>query len=139
MPSTGKGLNLIDILVNAHPISKCVFGLLVLSSVLSIGVIIERMIVINRARRSTELATQQLDEWTSTNNNATRVANIKNGTGLNAPFYLKPTGSDKTTADDQAKDSMTGGSSRDWFFRKNSGANKDVLTDALSSEEFSNF
>ncbi len=84
--------------------------------------------------------TSLLTEWTSSHSNATRINNIRGGTsGANAPFYFRATGSDKTVFDDSATDTSTGGSGRDWFFRRNSGSFKDVLTDASSSEEINNF
>jgi Ca2+-binding RTX toxin-like protein len=85
--------------------------------------------------------TALLDEWTSADSNSTRISHIRNGTGLNAPFYLAgssvPT-DQRTVFDDQAKDQLTGGSSRDWFFRRTTGSTtvKDVITDGLGTEEF---
>jgi Ca2+-binding RTX toxin-like protein len=72
-----------------------------------------------------------LAEWTSSHSFTTRVNNIKSGSsgGLNDPFFLRPTGSDKTVIDDSDIDSLTGGLGRDLFFRKNSGPNKDLITD----------
>lgn len=57
------GLDLWKILLNASPISKMVFVLLIVCSVLSIAVIVERWIVIKRAQRSTDEAIQMLDAW----------------------------------------------------------------------------
>jgi uncharacterized delta-60 repeat protein len=83
--------------------------------------------------------TALLDEWTSSNSNSTRISNLRNGTGANAPFYLAgaslPT-DQRTVFDDQAKDTVTGGSSRDWFFGRTNVATKDSLTDKGGSEEF---
>jgi Ca2+-binding RTX toxin-like protein len=80
-----------------------------------------------------------LDEWTSSNSNSSRIGNIRNGTGANAPFYLAgasvPT-AQRTVFDDQTKDTVTGGSSRDWFFGRTNVSTKDNLTDKGGSEEF---
>jgi biopolymer transport protein ExbB/TolQ len=57
------GLNLWKLILDAHPVSKVVFAILILCSILSIAVIVERMIVINRARKSTKDALDQLDVW----------------------------------------------------------------------------
>ena len=62
-PAAGHGLNIIELILNAHWVSKLVFACLVSCSVLSIGVIIERSIVLGKARRSTAAALAQLDEW----------------------------------------------------------------------------
>jgi Ca2+-binding RTX toxin-like protein len=79
-----------------------------------------------------------LDEWTSAHTNPVRITNIRNGTGLNSPFYFRGTGANKTVFDDGSKDKLTGGNGRDWFFRNKNGPNPDVLTDGLSSEEYDN-
>ena len=55
MVSVGRGerrrrMNLWHILSHASPISKMVFSVLILCSVLSIAVIVERWIVFNRAQ-----------------------------------------------------------------------------------------
>jgi len=59
----GHGLNIIDLIMNAHWISKLVFALLISCSILSIGVIVERFIVLGKARKSTAEALVQLDAW----------------------------------------------------------------------------
>ena len=56
-----------EILLEAHPISKLVFLLLVGSVVLCVAVIIERYIVFKRVKRSTESALAQLDAWARAN------------------------------------------------------------------------
>jgi len=61
--STGQGLNIIQLILHAHWMSKIVFALLVFCSVLAFGVIVERYIVLNRARKATAAALIQLDEW----------------------------------------------------------------------------
>lgn len=65
MPAEGanQGLNLWTILMNAHPISKIVFALLIAASILSVAIIVERSLVLKRARRTTTEALAQLDEW----------------------------------------------------------------------------
>lgn len=57
------GLNLWVILMNASPISKMVFVLLIGCSILSVAVIIERWIVFKRTRQSLMQASEQLDTW----------------------------------------------------------------------------
>ncbi|MHB9131811.1 MAG: MotA/TolQ/ExbB proton channel family protein [Armatimonadota bacterium] len=57
------GLNLWKILLDASPISKLVFVLLIGCSVLSVAVLVERWIVLNRIQRSTMEALQALDSW----------------------------------------------------------------------------
>lgn len=59
----GKGLNLIDILKNSHPISKSVFFLLIACSIISIAVIIERFLVLRKARQAMQTSLGQLDSW----------------------------------------------------------------------------
>ena len=60
---TGHGLNIVDLIMNAHWISKLVFALLISCSILSIGVIVERFIVLGKARKSTAESLVQLDAW----------------------------------------------------------------------------
>jgi biopolymer transport protein TolQ len=62
----GGGLNLWTILMDAGPISKLVFVLLIGCSVLSIAVIVERWIVMKRAEKSTTDSLQLLDAWAMT-------------------------------------------------------------------------
>lgn len=57
------GLDLWKILLHASPVSKMVFLLLIACSVLSIAVIIERWIVLQRVRMATSQALEQLDTW----------------------------------------------------------------------------
>ena len=85
-----------------------------------------------------------LDEWTSARTYAERTANLLgSGAGssfasrLNGDFFLK---SDDTVYDDNAKDTLTGCSGRDWFFANVSlngddATRKDEITD-LSASEF---
>jgi len=61
--SEGQGLNLWKILMDAHPVSKIVFALLIGCSILSVAIIVERFLVLKRARQSTAAALAQLDEW----------------------------------------------------------------------------
>ena len=81
-----------------------------------------------------------LAEWTSSHSHATRIHNIQTGTsgGLNDPFFLRATGTGKTVIDDQAVDSLNGGSGSDWFFKRNTGI-KDIVQDAASGEQVTNF
>jgi len=57
------GLDLWSILLHSSPISKTVFVVLIGCSVLSIAVIIERLIVLKRARLSMAAAVERLDAW----------------------------------------------------------------------------
>lgn len=63
MGGTHGGLDLWNILLQASPVSKFVFALLLFCSVLSIAVIIERWIVYRRVQRSIEQAIEMLDGW----------------------------------------------------------------------------
>jgi len=63
MAGDAGGMNLWKILYNASPVSKVVFAVLVLCSIGSIAVIIERLIVVGRAKRAVEDAVKQLDGW----------------------------------------------------------------------------
>ena len=87
MQETGKGLDIIQILLNAHPISKMVFGSLILCSVLSIGVIIERLIVLANAHKSTEAAIDQLDEWAAGQQWQAARSEIGQATRKHAPLF----------------------------------------------------
>lgn len=61
--TTAGGLDLYKIVWNAAPISKVVFFLLVACSVLSIAVIIERCLVLWRARAAMNMTRDQLESW----------------------------------------------------------------------------
>ncbi|MEI7832290.1 MAG: MotA/TolQ/ExbB proton channel family protein [bacterium] len=65
LASTGGsgGLDLFKIIWNAAPISKVVFFLLVVCSILSVAVIVERWIVLWRARAAVQLTKDQLESW----------------------------------------------------------------------------
>lgn len=66
MGGTHGGLDLWKLLLQANPMSKFVFALLVFCSVLSIAVLIERWIVYRRIQRSTETSMEMLDNWAMT-------------------------------------------------------------------------
>ena len=83
----GQGINLWTILVEAHPISKVVFAILVISSLLSVGVIIERMIVLNRARKSTSDALAQLDAWARNGQWETARTQIQSAEREKSPLF----------------------------------------------------
>ena len=61
--TASKGMDLWQIMLNASPIAKSVLVILILCSVVSIAVIIERMIILNRARAATASALAQLEAW----------------------------------------------------------------------------
>jgi ELWxxDGT repeat protein/autotransporter-associated beta strand protein len=77
-----------------------------------------------------------LDEWTSSRDYQTRVANLR-GEGseprTNGDFFLKAEGAAATVFDDDADDKLSGDSGRDWFFA-NLGHYKDRITDRHSGE-----
>ncbi|MHB9024380.1 MAG: MotA/TolQ/ExbB proton channel family protein [Armatimonadota bacterium] len=62
----GQGLDLWSILLHSSPVSKSVFILLIICSVLSIAVIVERWIILRRVRQTTDEALQLLDGWALT-------------------------------------------------------------------------
>jgi len=59
------GMDLWKILLNASPVSKTVFAILIACSVVSVAVIIERWIVLKRAQKATADALEQLDAWSA--------------------------------------------------------------------------
>lgn len=80
-----------------------------------------------------------ISEWGSTNSNPDRIAHIR-GTlpgGANGTFFLKA-GAGATVFNDTYVDALTGGTGRDWFFRKNSNPNRDQIIDNLTGEEVTN-
>ncbi|HTL31399.1 MAG TPA: hypothetical protein VL282_19350, partial [Tepidisphaeraceae bacterium] len=77
-----------------------------------------------------------LTEWTQLTPNSTRIDNIRNGGGINGTFVLK-VGVGATVFDDGAKDNLTGGTERDWFFRRNTGTTDSIL-DNITGEEVDN-
>ncbi|MGB7160843.1 MAG: hypothetical protein WBD40_22460 [Tepidisphaeraceae bacterium] len=79
-------------------------------------------------------------EWRSGNDNPTRILNLRNGGGLNGTNVLT-VGSGGTIFNDSARDSLTGGNDRDWFFRKNSGTSsqRDTIIGGSSGEEVDNY
>lgn len=81
------GMNLWAILLNASPVSKLVFTLLIGCSVLSIAVIIERWIVLKRAEKSTEDALQLLDTWTMTQQWGVAREEISRATRETTPMF----------------------------------------------------
>jgi len=83
----GQGLNLWTILSQAHPISKLVFATLILCSVLSVGVIVERMMVLNRARASTASALAQLDAWAKAGQWETARQQIRSAVREKSPLF----------------------------------------------------
>jgi hypothetical protein len=69
-------------------------------------------------------------EWTGGNAYAQRTANVLSGGGANGAFKFNSA----TVIDDNAIDTSSGDSGRDWFFARRTGGNTDVLTDRLSDE-----
>ena len=74
-----------------------------------------------------------LAEWNSTRDYATRVANLRDGSGstdrLNGEFFLKK---GETVFDDDEVDVLTGAAGLDWFFFD---PDLDELTDGQPNEE----
>ena len=85
--STGQGLNLWNILLESHPISKIVFLLLIGCSILSIGVIIERHLVLKRARIATAESLAQLNAWAQSGQWQTARAQIALATREKSPLF----------------------------------------------------
>jgi len=81
------GLNLWTILMNAGPVSKLVFVLLIGCSVLSIAVIVERWIVMKRADKSTSDSLQLLDAWAMTQQWETAREEIAQSLRETAPLF----------------------------------------------------
>ncbi|HEV2293464.1 MAG TPA: hypothetical protein VGR35_06380 [Tepidisphaeraceae bacterium] len=67
-------------------------------------------------------------EWGSANPNATRIANLRNGGGLNGVNVLTAA----TVGNDGATDRMRGGGGRDWFFHE---VSRDSILDNTTGEE----
>ncbi|MHB0936999.1 MAG: MotA/TolQ/ExbB proton channel family protein [Armatimonadota bacterium] len=81
------GMNLWVILLHSHPISKIVFVLLIGCSILSIAVIIERWIVLNRARLTTLKSLESLDTWTMARQWDTARDEIAHATRASNPLF----------------------------------------------------
>lgn len=81
------GLNLWQILLKSSPVSKSVFVILIGCSVLSIAVIIERWIVLSRARKATADALSLLDAWAMTQQWATAREEIAKVTREQSPLF----------------------------------------------------
>ena len=77
-----------------------------------------------------------LGEWTSSNNYATRVANITNGGGLNGTTVLVgDDGGTQTVFNDTDVDTLTGNGGVDWFFANQNGTGAiDIVTDKTANE-----
>jgi hypothetical protein len=72
-------------------------------------------------------------EWGQPTSFSTRVNNLRTGGGLAAGNQLT-VGLAGTVKEDNAKDLLTGLGNTDWFFRKNSGSNKDLILDPLNGD-----
>ncbi len=83
----GKGLDLWTILMNATPVSKMVFLLLIGCSVLSVAVIVERWIVLRRAQRASTDALQLLDTWSITHQWGTAREEISRASRETNPLF----------------------------------------------------
>ncbi|MFV2067409.1 MAG: calcium-binding protein [Pirellulales bacterium] len=78
-----------------------------------------------------------LAEWSSSRNYATRVENLREGTGpilSGTGTYLAASGTSRTVFDDGDKDMMKGGRGRDWFFAALDEQDEDLLRDLTSDE-----
>lgn len=75
-------------------------------------------------------------EWTSGNSYATRVSNLRNGTGLNGGNVLRVAGDagagPTTVFDDDAVDNLRGQAGLDWFF---ANVLEDILLDRNAGSE----
>lgn len=81
------GMNLWLILWKSSPISKMVFSVLIICSMLSIAVIVERWIVLKRAQRAIDEALNALDNWGLTHQwDAAREA-ISTTTRAESPLF----------------------------------------------------
>ena len=80
-----------------------------------------------------------MDEWTSARSYATRINNLRNGSGstarANGAYYLN----DLTVHDEALEDFLTGGFGQDWFFfnQDGDGGRRDRAID-LDFGEFGN-
>ncbi len=81
------GLNLWQILWKSSPISKTVFSILILCSILSIAVIVERWIIFKRARRAIDEALNALDTWALTQQWDTAREEIGKATRETSPLF----------------------------------------------------
>ena len=73
-----------------------------------------------------------LNEWSSNTPYATRTARIETGAvGLNGSFRL----SSATAFDDNAVDTILGGSGEDWFFSRETGNRKDTVQRRKANEK----
>jgi hypothetical protein len=70
-----------------------------------------------------------LAEWSSTNSYATRVENIRSGSGANGAFVLD----DTTVSDDGLKDPLWGDGGLDWFLFGSGDKLKDKATSELAN------
>jgi uncharacterized delta-60 repeat protein len=75
-------------------------------------------------------------EWNSGNNYATRVSNLRNGTGLNGGYVLRVAGDAgvgvATVFDDDAVDNLRGQAGLDWFF---ANVLEDIVLDRNATSE----
>jgi hypothetical protein len=68
-----------------------------------------------------------LDEWSTKQTVDTRIAHLRNGTGLNGPVVLVASGINATVFDDNVKDILDSGGQKDWIFYHPGGVNADQL------------
>lgn len=72
-----------------------------------------------------------MDEWTSSRDYSTRVANLKgvgSGPRANGDYVLIAKGDNRTVFDDAAEDRLVGSSGQDWFFANIDSGVLDVVT-----------
>jgi PKD repeat protein len=77
-----------------------------------------------------------MDEWTSGQSFADRVAALETGVGTGNAYRLQVSGaaSEVTVYDDAAQDVMTGGAGLDWFIFNADGSARDSVTDMSTYE-----
>ena len=80
-----------------------------------------------------------MQEWTSSNSNATRIANVTGGTGLTLGYKLVgDDGASQTVFNDNDVDTLTGSQGIDWFFANHDGPGElDIITDKAANELWS--
>lgn len=81
------GLDLWNILLNAHPVSKVVFAILVVCSVWSVAVIIERIIVLRRTWRNALEGQALLDAWAESSDWTMGKETIRRATREGSPLF----------------------------------------------------
>ncbi len=83
--SSGSSFNVWKVMLNASLISQCVFGILILCSIISVAVIIERAIIVKRARTTTEANIVDLDLQIQT---GAMVTDFSSVTSDSSPLFV---------------------------------------------------